>query len=582
MEVCGTCAGREALLSDLEDLSKLMPGLGKVGKIKCLNACYTPPNAVVRPACGGGEGGSGNVNTKRGAPRLATELNSFEAVLAMAQEASGCGSEGLAIPQEELHRSRLRSDAMRRISVGTSRAMTEADAMLTEALELERCRSTGSQEKPKQSSRERHLLLLRAEVRGSRVLQRIDEALVDLDEVLQAHPESMEAHAAKGVILKRIRRWTEALACFHAALALAGQPRDSHLRGCSAAAYTASWLRTGAAELEDRISEEASGDICVRPSLLPESEGTSGDGSGWWKVVKIVGLSRNTCCYHLENCPPAVPHPHPRALWHVGVRFGATAREYTPVSTAAEWEQGRMSLVVKTYSGGAASKRFAALLPANNVARLDEQPCWLLVTTPRPTLPLPTLNTVPSEVAAQRKKPIEHLCLLVGGTGGTAALQLLRHVADTKGPFGSKCRATLIYSSRSPIEVLLLDELRAVQAAGDGRITVHHTLTDAQANAMSFFKQANDGSHNFHSLPAWRPYTPKGGALQTAAGKEAGLRGRVTEAMLQEFLPAPARGVHIVVCGPPLMWEDVRSIAITLGHPVDSLTELKALAVAQC
>merc|ERR1740121_137836 len=191
-----------------------------------------------------------------------------------------------------------------------------------------------------------------------------------------------------------------------------------------------------------------------------------------------------------------------------------------------------------------------------------------------PTLPLPSLSLVPSEVATKRKSPIKHLCLVVGGTGVTAALQLLRHVANPEGPFGAKCQATLLYSSRSAPEVLLVDELRAVEAAASGRILVRHTLSDAQANAMSLYKLAKEdnGAHNFHSLSPWKPYEHKSGPLRTAAAdKEAGLRGRVADALLQELFPAASPGVQIVVCGPPLMWEDVRSMAMGLGYASDAL-----------
>jgi NAD(P)H-flavin reductase len=36
-------------------------------------------------------------------------------------------------------------------------------------------------------------------------------------------------------------------------------------------------------------------------------------------------------------------------------------REYTPISSASEWEQGRLSLLVKTYGDGRVSKKFAML-----------------------------------------------------------------------------------------------------------------------------------------------------------------------------------------------------------------------------
>ena len=61
------------------------------------------------------------------------------------------------------------------------------------------------------------------------------------------------------------------------------------------------------------------------------------------------------------NKPPAKPHPYPNDAWHVNVRFGGIVREYTPVSSAEDWERGRMDLLVKTYEMGIVSKKFAML-----------------------------------------------------------------------------------------------------------------------------------------------------------------------------------------------------------------------------
>eukprot|EP01050_Picozoa_sp_SAG11_P029150 SAG11_NODE_8088_length_1061_cov_1.250520_1_plen_203_part_10 len=54
---------------------------------------------------------------------------------------------------------------------------------------------------------------------------------------------------------------------------------------------------------------------------------------------------------------------------HVKVRFGGAVREYTPVSTAADWEAGRLDLLVKTYAAGTVSRRFALLRQAVRAPR---------------------------------------------------------------------------------------------------------------------------------------------------------------------------------------------------------------------
>jgi hypothetical protein len=126
----------------------------------------------------------------------------------------------------------------------------------------------------------------------------------------------------------------------------------------------------------------------------------SGDGSGRWKVDKITGLAWDTCIYHLTNQPPAVPHPYPNDAWHVNIRFGGTVREYTPVSSAADWEAGRIDLLVKTYEDGQVSKKFAMLRQASPYTSAEEQPCWALTSAPALTLTLPALTEMSMDMVA--------------------------------------------------------------------------------------------------------------------------------------------------------------------------------------
>ena len=76
-----------------------------------------------------------------------------------------------------------------------------------------------------------------------------------------------------------------------------------------------------------------------------------GEGRPGVALEKITGFSEDSCVYHLSNNPPAVPHPYPNDAWHVNIRFGGTVREYTPISTALDWEMGKLDILVKTYTG---------------------------------------------------------------------------------------------------------------------------------------------------------------------------------------------------------------------------------------
>ena len=123
------------------------------------------------------------------------------------------------------------------------------------------------------------------------------------------------------------------------------------------------------------------------------------------------------------------------------------------------------------------------------------------------------------------------------------------------------------------------DELRALEESSEGRITVRHTLTDFEVEGKEEEVSSDywlPGRH-YHFTSQWNPFKPESGDLLTEDGEEAGLRGRIDQAMLAEQLPAPAEGVRVAVCGPPEMWEDMRSALLELGHAEENLVELKAL-----
>ena len=90
-------------------------------------------------------------------------------------------------------------------------------------------------------------------------------------------------------------------------------------------------------------------------------------------------------------------------------------REYTPVSSAKQWELGKCDLLVKVYPGGMASSWLARARPAR---------VWL--STPQKTLHVPAL------VAEGRTHRPASVLLLLAGTGVVALPQLLCHRDPTR------------------------------------------------------------------------------------------------------------------------------------------------------
>jgi len=307
--------------------------------------------------------------------------------------------------------------------------------------------------------------MMRADTRASPKLRDYEGSIADFDAIIADEPNFTRAWQEKGKVLRRWRKPRESLACFKNAHEL-GTKLEPPPKGFGMHGYALKWLERIIGELEERLLEEeaiGTGEFGAADAGDDELE-DSGDGSGRWKVQKISGLAWDTCIYHLVNKPPAVPHPYPNDAWHLNVRFGGTVREYTPVSSAADWEQGRIDLLVKTYETGAVSRRFALLRQASpGFTATEEQPCWVLTSKPALTLTLPaltapsfdlSLNTSPElekfPVSQQEKSTdllLTHLGIVVGGTGIAPAVQILREVLNPSGAFGGTCNAVLLYSS---------------------------------------------------------------------------------------------------------------------------------------
>jgi len=117
------------------------------------------------------------------------------------------------------------------------------------------------------------------------------------------------------------------------------------------------------------------------------------------------------------------------------------------------------------------------------------------------------------------------LFLVAGGSGVVPLMSMLRHRAAV----GSDAPARLLYSSRSPEDVIYAAELGRLAASGDG-LGVIHTLTRRQP-------------------PGWTGYSR-----------------RIDAAMLGEAgWPAGDRPA-VYICGPTSLVESVASALVELGH----------------
>jgi ferredoxin-NADP reductase len=125
------------------------------------------------------------------------------------------------------------------------------------------------------------------------------------------------------------------------------------------------------------------------------------------------------------------------------------------------------------------------------------------------------------------------LLLVGGGSGVVPLMSMIRHRAVT----GSKVPTRLLYSSRTPDEVIYYKELQQLQA-NDGNLRVYYTLTRAQP-------------------PGWTGYSR-----------------RIDAQMLSEVASPLGAAPKTYVCGPTLLVEAVANEMVRVGvAPGDIRTE---------
>lgn len=134
-----------------------------------------------------------------------------------------------------------------------------------------------------------------------------------------------------------------------------------------------------------------------------------------WRIDKVDAVSRWSAIYRCTSLAPTENVLIPgRQTWHVslfakGLSEEFVGREYTPISTITDWEQGKCDLLVKIYPDGKMTSRLHAKTAGDEI----------LLSSPKATLQVPSLTVGASS------ETFSSVLLVVGGTGITAALQVL-------------------------------------------------------------------------------------------------------------------------------------------------------------
>jgi len=229
-------------------------------------------------------------------------------------------------------------------------------------------------------------------------------------------------------------------------------------------------------------------------------------------------LSHNTAIYRF-----ALPRPTDVLGLPIGQHISLAAviddpnkpvvRSYTP--TSSDHDQGHFDLLIKSYPTGNISK-YVANLKIGDTMQV-RGPKGAMVYTPN---------------------MVRHFGMIAGGTGITPMLQVIKAIIRGRAS-GDQTEVDLLFANVNPDDILLKDELDSL-AANDAGFRVHYVLNNP----------------------------PEGWT---------GATGFVTQDLIKEKLPAPAKDVKILICGPPPMVKAMKGATESLGfekaNPVSKLQD---------
>lgn len=298
-----------------------------------------------------------------------------------------------------------------------------------------------------------------------------------------------------------------------------------------------------------------------------------------WHLDGITVVSKHSAVYHLTTKDRKRGSPNPRGagrpqpmpkLWHttllaeVGLNVEGplqwVERDYTPISTAKEWESGKVDILIKIYEKGLAT------------SWLHQQPvgCNIWLSQPARTLCVPSFV---AEVGESKLWRPGSVLLLLAGSGIVVASQVLQHQDPQKNvgvSFPGLLRGllmpiNLMYSCRRN-DVCMMTDLTAWCKSGmtsDGQMGLVRCsllLTESQTGAAAPFPDADDA--DLGEFEALR----NSSVLET----------RLTADFLNEELSMMQRPCRIVVSGPESFNATMRNMLLSSGVDKDAITILEA------
>ncbi|MCJ1410623.1 NADH-cytochrome b5 reductase [Ptychographa xylographoides] len=192
-------------------------------------------------------------------------------------------------------------------------------------------------------------------------------------------------------------------------------------------------------------------------------------------------------------------------------------RSYTPISS--DEDPGHFDLLIKSYPTGNISKHMAQMQVGQTLKVMG--PKGAMVYTPN---------------------LVKRFGMIAGGTGITPMLQIIRAIIRGRPKNGGKdtTEVDLIFANVNQEDILLKEDLDAL-ALEDKGFRVHYVLNNPP--------EKWDGGVGF-----------------------------VTEDMIKDKLPPPAKDMKLLICGPPPMVKAMQKAADSLGFEKPAKSYISALS----
>lgn len=256
------------------------------------------------------------------------------------------------------------------------------------------------------------------------------------------------------------------------------------------------------ARIQRQLHQAIKRSITKIPSTITTKGATPSvgiEGYARWYLQSVVPVSKHSCIYCLRSDDEGRGTPILKGrrtvwsrTWHTTLlaQVGSNKegplpwieRDYTPISTAQDWENGRVDLLVKVYPSGAATSWLHRSSSTPDCYAEEEEgkegdgsgadgsqkkkqklktslQVWL--SQPKRTMSIPSLTLPGASIEQINRNPTAGVLLLLAGTGIVSAAQVLHHT-DKKTCFGKVPKLSspirLIYCCRSD-DVLMIPDI---------------------------------------------------------------------------------------------------------------------------